>query len=78
VRDAVREARIGGLTAKVKIGLAGMTHRPLADAVVEIEQARLVGNLRARLGRDEAARRGRRDRRLLIARTLSNKAARTD
>jgi hypothetical protein len=76
--DAVRKARIGRLAAKMEVRLAGMTHRPLADPVVEIEQAGLVGHLGTRLGRDQAAGRSRRDRRLLVARTLSNETAWTD
>ena len=66
--DAIREARVGLLPAEVEVGLAGMADRPFADAVVEIEQAGLVGDLGARLGRDQAARRGGRDRRLLCRR----------
>ncbi|QNP44542.1 hypothetical protein H9L15_00175 [Sphingomonas daechungensis] len=76
--DAVREAWVRRIAAEVEVGLARVSHRPLADAVVEVEQARLVGDLVARLGRDKAARRGRRDRRLLVARTLADEAARTD
>ena len=40
-----------------------MTHRPAADAVIQIEQTGLVGDLRAGLGRNQAARGCRRDRR---------------
>src|SRR5207237_4673724 len=76
--DAIREARIGLIAAEVEIGLAGMADRPFADPLVEIEQAGLVGDLGARLGRDEAARRRGRDRRLLVARPLTDEAARTD
>src|SRR4051812_9149107 len=65
--DAIREAGVRRLTAKMEVGLAGMTHRPFADAVVEVEQAGLVGDLGARLGRDQAARGRGWDRRLLIA-----------
>ena len=62
--DAIREAGVRRIAAEVEIGLAGMADRPFADAVVEIEQAGLVGDFGARLGRDQAARRGRRNRRL--------------
>ena len=76
--DAIREAGIGLIAAEMEIGLAGMADRPFADLLVEIEQAGLVGDLGARLGRDEAARRRRRDRRLLVARPLADEAARAD
>src|SRR4051812_50090324 len=72
--DAIGEAGVGRLSAEMEVGLAGMAHRPLADAVVEIEQAGLVGDLGARLGRDQAARRRGRDRRLLIAGALADEA----
>src|SRR3954468_6988564 len=73
--DAIREARIGGRAAEMEIGLARMADRPFADLLVEIEQAGLVGDLRARLGRHQAPRRGRRDRRLLLAGRLADEAA---
>src|SRR5690349_7967119 len=76
--DAIREAGVRRIAAEVEVGLAWVTHRPFADAVVEIEQARLVGNFRARLRRHQAAWWGRRNRRLLIAGTLANEAARAD
>ena len=76
--DAIGKAGVGRLAAEMEIGLARMAHRPVADAVVEIEQAGLVGDLGARLGRDQAARRRRRDRRLLVARALADEAARAD
>src|SRR6185369_11271088 len=76
--DAIGETGVGRLTAEIKIGLARVADRPFADAVVQFEQARLVGDIRARLGRNQAARRSRRDWRLLFARTLANEAARTD
>ena len=76
--DAIRESRVRLLSAEMEIGLAGMADRPLADTVVQIEQAGLVGDLRAWLGRDEAARGSRRDRGLLVAGTLADEAARTD
>src|SRR3546814_1293067 len=74
--DAIGKARIGRTPAEMEIGLAGMAERPLADLLVEIEQARLVGDLRARLGRHQAARRSRRNRRLLVSGTLAEEAAR--
>ncbi len=55
-----------------------MTHRPAADAVVQIEQAGLVGDFGRRLGRNQSARRGGRDRRLGIARALADEAAGAD
>src|SRR5688572_4402855 len=58
--DAIREARIGLRSAEMEIGLAGMADRPFADLLVEVEKAGLVGDLGARLGRDEPARRRRR------------------
>ena len=76
--DAIRKARVRLLAAEVEVGLAGMADRPFADAVVEVEQAGLVGDFGARLGRDQAARRRRRDRRLLIAGPLADEAAGTD
>src|SRR5688572_6550545 len=76
--DAIREARIGGRAAEMEIGLAGMADRPFADLLVEIEQAGLVGDLRARLGRNQATGRRRRDRRLLLAGRLADEAARAD
>src|SRR5690349_9293018 len=54
VRDAIGKAGVGRLAAEVEVGLAGMAHRPFADAVVEIEQAGLVGDLGARLGRNQS------------------------
>src|SRR3954463_10747966 len=76
--DAIGKAGIGGRPAEMEIGLAGMADRPFADLLVEIEQAGLVGDLRARLGGNQAARRRRRDRRLLLARSLADEAARAD
>jgi hypothetical protein len=35
--DAIREARIGLVAAKVEIRLAGMADRPFADLLVEVE-----------------------------------------
>src|SRR5688500_20228212 len=56
--DAIREARVGRLAAEVEVGLAGMAERPFTDTVVQIEQAGLVGALRAWLRRDQPPRRG--------------------
>src|SRR5438105_3075747 len=75
---AIRKARVRRLPAEMEIGLAGVAHRPFADAIIEVEQAGLVGDLGARLGRDEAARRSGWDRRLLIAGTLTDEAAGSD
>src|SRR5207253_5898694 len=76
--DAIRKARVRRVAAEMEIGLAGVANRPLADAVVEIEQRSLVGDFGARLGGDEAARRRGRDRRLLVAGTLADEPAGTD
>lgn len=62
----------------MKVSLARMPHRPTADPVIEIEQAGLVSNVGARLCRNTAAWRGRGYRRLLVARTLTNKPARAN
>src|SRR6266700_5002156 len=35
--DAIRKTRIRRLPAEVEIGLARMTHRPFADAIIEVE-----------------------------------------
>src|SRR4029078_1646486 len=67
--DAVREARGRRLPAEVEVGLARMPHRPFADAIVQIEEAGLVGDLGARLGRHQSARRRGRDRRVLVSPT---------
>ena len=76
--DAIGKPGFASLAAEVEVGLARMAHRPSADAVVEVEQAGLVGDLGAGLGRDQAARRGGRDRRLRVARALADEAARAD
>src|SRR6185503_17954256 len=70
--------RVRGIAAEMEIGLAGMAQRPFADAVVQIEQAGLVGHFGARLGRNQPPRRGRRDRRLGVAGSLANEAAGAD
>jgi hypothetical protein len=44
VRDAVREAGVHLVAAEVEVRLARMPHRPAAHAVVEVEQAGLVGH----------------------------------
>src|SRR5205814_5374136 len=78
MRNAIRKAGVGGLTAKMEVGLARVPHRPLADAVVELEQTGFVCDLGARLGRNQAARWRGRDRRLLLARTLANEPTGAD
>lgn len=75
---AIGEARIYLCTAKVKIGFAGMAHWPAADFVAQIEQAGLVCNFGAWLGRNQTARRCRGDGGLLIPRALPQKAAGAD
>src|SRR5215213_7206229 len=57
--DAIRETGIGVGAAEMEIGLARMADRPFADLLVQIEQAGLVRDLRARLGRDQPPRRRR-------------------
>ena len=76
--DAIGKAGVGLCPAEMEVGLARMADRPFADAVVEIEQPGLVGDFRARLGRDQAARRGGRDWRLLFAGALADEAAGAD
>src|SRR5260221_6414293 len=78
MRDTIGEAGVRRLAAEVEVRLARMAHRPFADAVVQIEQAGLVGDLGARLCGHETARRRGRNRRLLVARALADEAARTD
>src|SRR5690606_5624697 len=78
VLDAIGEARVHLLAAKVEVRLTRMAHRPATHAIVEVEQAGLVGDLGARLCRYQPARRRRWDRRLLVAGALPEKAARTD
>ena len=75
---AVGEAGVRRLATEMEIGLTRMPDRPFADAVVELEQARLIGNLGARLGWNQAARWRRRDRRLLFTWTLTDEPAGTD
>ena len=74
----IGETGIYLFTAEVKIGLARVTDRPAADTLGQVEQAGLVGHLRAGLGGHQTARRGRRDGGLLIARTLAEKSTRSD
>ncbi len=76
--DAVREPGVHLLAAEMKVGLARMAHRPAADPLVEIEQAGLVRDFRARPRRHEATRGRGGNRRLLVARTLAEKPARPD
>ena len=76
--DAVWEAGVHRFTAEMEIGFSGMTHRPAADTVAQIEQAGLVRDFRAGLGRNQTAWRGGRNRCLLIARPLTQKPTRTN
>ncbi len=76
--NAIGEAWVGRLTAKMKVRFARMADWPLADAVVELEQTSLVSDLRAGLCRHESARGSRRDRRLLFPGALADKSPRTD
>ena len=75
---AIGEARVHLFTAEVKVRFARVAHRPAADPVVQVKQAGLVGDFRARLGRNQAARRRGRNGGLLVPRTLTEKSARTD
>lgn len=76
--DAIREAGVHRLAAEVEVGLSGMAERPFADAVVKLEQTRLVRHFGRRLGGNEATRRRRRARGLLFARSLAQEASGTD
>ena len=78
MRNTVREAGVHLFTAEVEIGFARVAHRPAADPVIQIEQAGLFSHFRVGLGRNQAARRRGRDRRLLIARALPQKSARAN
>ena len=62
----------------MEIRFAGMVDRPAADLVVEVEQARLVGNFVTRLGWNQTARGGWWNWRLLISGSLTQEAAGTD
>ena len=75
---AIREPGVHLLTAEMKVRLARVAHRPAADPVAQVEQAGLVGHFRAGLGRNQTARRGGRDRGLLIAGAESMPAAPAD
>ena len=76
--DAIGEARVRRLAAEVEVGLARMADRPFADPLIEVEQARLVGDVGARLGGHDPARRGRGERSRLLVRMLGEEAARAD
>ena len=73
--NTIGKAGIHGSPAKMEIRLARMANRPAAYTVIQIKQAGFFGNLRAGLGRNQAARRSRGDRCLLIAGALAHKAA---
>ena len=60
--DAIWKTRVRLFAAEMEIRFTGMTDRPFADLFVEIEQARLVGNVGAWLGWYEATWRRRRNR----------------
>ena len=76
--DAIGEARVHLLAAKVEIRFARMAQRPLADTVVEVEQRRLARDLGRRLGRHQSARRRGRGRGLLLAGRLAHEATGAD
>ena len=48
--DAIGKARVRRLAAEIEVRLARVADRPFADAIVELEKARFVGDLGARLG----------------------------
>lgn len=72
--DAVRKTGVHLFAAEMKIGFAGMAHRPAADAIVKVKQTGLVRDFRAGPCGHKAARWCGRDRRLLIARALTQEA----
>ena len=76
--DAIWEAGVHLFPAEMEVRFARMAHRPAAHAIIKIEQAGLVRDFRAGLGRNQAARRGRGDRRLLVTRTLAQESAGAD
>ncbi len=76
--DAIRKAWVHGLSAKVEVRFARMTHGPAAHLLRQVEQASLVRNLGAWLGRHQTAGRRRWDRRLLITGALPQEAARAN
>ncbi|HBQ93094.1 MAG TPA: hypothetical protein DD795_10315 [Erythrobacter sp.] len=78
VFDAIGEAGVHGLAAEMEIGFARVSHRPAAYLVRQIQQAGLVGDFGARLGRDQAARRRWGNRGLLVTGTLAQEATRPD
>ena len=78
VIHAIGEARVHLVTAEVEVRLTRMAHRPAANAVVQIEQAGLVGHFLAGPCGHEAARRGRGDGGLLIAGPLTQEATGAD
>ena len=75
---AIGEAWVHRDAAEVEVRFAGMAHRPAADLVRQIEQARLVGDFGTRLGGHEATRWRGRNRWLLVAGALALEPARAD
>lgn len=78
MRDAIREARVHRVATEVEIRFSGVADGPFANAVAEIEQARLARDFGAGPCGDEATRRRRCGGRCLIARPLTQEAAGTD
>ncbi len=76
--DAIGEAGVDLFAAEMEIRFARMPHGPTTNAVIKIEQAGLVRNLRTGLGRYQAARRRRWNRRLLVTGSLAQKATGTN
>ena len=73
--DAIRKARVYRHTAEMEIRLTRVAKWPAANTLVQIEQGRFVRHFAAWLCGHKAAWRGRWDGRLLIAGTLTHKAA---
>jgi hypothetical protein len=73
--NAVREARVHFFTTKMKVRFPGVSHRPTADSVIQVQQAGLVSHFRAGLCGNESARRCRWDRGLLVTWPLAKEAA---
>lgn len=76
--DAIGETWVHRRSTEVEIGLAGMTKRPFANLVVQVEQRRLARHFRTWPSWDEATWRCRGCRRSLIARPLTQETTRSD
>ena len=76
--DAIGKTRVHFYSAEMKVGFAGVVHRPAADFVTQIQQSGFVGNFLARFGGNQPARRCWWNRSLLVTGSLTQKAAGTD